>query len=490
VEHLVLHFLLQNKSKPAKQRANSSSSSMGTPEKSGAMPRRAGKAVISSSDSSRTSSPAMKRSTSSGEGSGRGRAATVGSRNLVRRSETPPGKEIRSKKRKDSEVTAMSTDSLSEVQSNGGDQHSVKDVGHSITSQSCIGMHPDMPSVRQKLGEEVAMSADSLTESVASGEKLSVKTKAIAGVPSHSLGSTRPDTPPIKDRGKKCLGKIGVEATVSADVLAASEQSLTGETSTGRKIEVAKTVSIPKSPTSKGSHSTSSRFDGGKGNLVKGAKNGETKNEITQPRSPAAAARRVVMRQTIVSPRDSPTFRLRSGVTSSPYTGSPSVRRNVLLANRSTTNDSATSGNNMTSNTAKPEKVIKSLCGQSATTSVNKRTPTRLQTRTQPLASPVKSSSEPGRGVPRNYGREAVRGNTGGRGISDVSKANNNATRKVISNGSVHGKNRQNNNEVSTPNKRGESSEEKPLSVGSRSGTFLKDEPTILKKPTVDNVQE
>jgi len=144
----------------------------------------------------------------------------------------------------------------------------------------------------------------------------------------------------------------------------------------------------------------------------------------------------------------------------------------------------------MTSSTAKPEKFIKSLCSQSATTSAIKRTPTRLQTRNQPLASPVKSSSEPGRGVSRNYGREAVRGNTGGRGISDVSKANNNATRKVISNGSVHGKNRQNNNEVSTPNKRGESSEEKPLSVGSRSGTFLKDEPTILKKPNVDNVQE
>jgi len=482
-------FFLQNKSQSTKQRANSSSSSMGTPEKSGAMPRRVGKAVISSSDSSRTSSPAMKRSTSSGEGSGRGRAATVGSRNLVRRSETPPGKEIRSKKRKDSEVTAMSTDSLSEVQSNGGDQHSVKDVGHSITSQSCICTHPDTPSVRQKLGEEVAMSADSLTESVTSGEKLSLKTKAIAGVPSHSLGSTRPDTPPVKDRGRKYLGKIGVEATVSTDVLTASEQSLTGETSTVRKIEVAKTVPIPKSPTSRGSHATSSRFDG-KGNLVKGAKNGETKNEITQPRSPAAAARRVVMRQTIVSPRDSPTFRLRSGVTSTPYTGSPSVRRNLLLATRSTTNDNAASGNNMTSSTVKPEKVIKSLCGQSATTSANKRTPTRLQTHNQPLASPVKSSSEPGRGVSRNCGREAVRGNTGGRGISDVSKANNNATRKVISNGSVHGKNRQNNNEVSTPNKRGESSEGKPLSVGSRSGTFLKDEPTILKKPNVDNVQE
>jgi hypothetical protein len=102
----------------------------------------------------------------------------------------------------------------------------------------------------------------------------------------------------------------------------------------------------------------------------------------------------------------------------------------------------------------------------------------------------VKCSSESGRGITRGCGREAVRGNAGGRGITDVSKANNNATRKVISNGSVHGKNRQNNNEVSAPNKRGESSEEKPLSVGSRSGTFLKDEPTVLKKPNVNNVQE
>lgn len=466
---------------------------MGTPEKSGAMPRRAGKAMISSSDSSRTSSPAMKRSTSSGEGSGRGRAPTVGnasSRNLVRRSETPPGKEMRSKKRKDSEVTAMSTDSLSEVQSNGGDQHLAKDAGDSITSQSCICTRPDTPSVRQKLGEEVVMSTDSLAESVASGEKLSAKTKASANVPSHSLGSTRPDTPPIKDRGKKCLGRLGVEATMSTDVLAATEHSFTGETSTVRKIEVAKTVPIPKSPTSKGSHLNSSRFDGGKGSLVKGAKNGEAKNEIFQPRSPAATARRVVMRQTIVSPRDSPTFRLRSGVTSSPHSGSPSLRRSILLATKSPATDSAACVNNLTSTTAKPEKAVKPLSSQSPTISANKRTPARLQTRNQQAASPVKSSSESGRGVTRSCGREALRGNTGGKGITDVSKANNNATRKVISNGSVHGKNRQNNNEVSTPNKRGESSEEKPLSVGSRSGTFLKDEPTILKKPNVDNVQE
>jgi hypothetical protein len=41
-----------------------------------------------------------------------------------------------------------------------------------------------------------------------------------------------------------------------------------------------------------------------------------------------------------------------------------------------------------------------------------------------------------------------------------------------------------------TQNKKTESSEEKQLTVGSRSGTFLKDEPTILKKPDVDNVQE
>lgn len=489
---MILFLLFQNKSKSLKQRANSSSSSMGTPEKSGAVPRKVGKTMISSSDSSRTSSPAMRRSTSSGEGSGRGKAATVGSsssRNLVRRSETPPGKELRSKKRKDSEVTAMSTDSLSEVQSNGGGRHSVREASDNITSRSSISTRPDTPVVRQKFREEVVMSTDSLAESVASGEKHSAKMEASASAPSRSLGSTRPDTPPIKERGRKCLGRIGVEVTVSTDLLAATEETFTGETS-ARKKEVEKTMSTPKSPTSKGSQLTSSRLDGNKGHVVKAAKTGETKNEVSQPRSPAATARRVVMRQTIVSPRDSPTFRLRSGVTSSPYTGSPSLRRSLLVATRSPTNGSAASVNNNISTTAKSEKVVKSLCSPSTSISATKRTPARLQTRNQPVSSPVKISSDLGRGIGRVCGKEAIRGNTTGKGIANVSKANNNATRKGISNGSVNGKNKQNNNEISSLNNKGESAEEKPPTVGSRSGTFLKDEPTILKKPDVDNVQE
>lgn len=486
-----LYFFFQNKSKSVKQRTNSSSSSMGTPEKSGATARQARKTMISSSDSSRTSSPAMRRSASSGEGSGRGRAATVGSassRNLARRSETPPGKELRSKKRKDNEVTAISTDSLSEVQSNGGGRHATKEVGDSINGRSCISTRPDTPLVKQKLGEEVEMSTDSLAESVASGEKVSAKFETSAGAPSRSLGCTRPDTPPIKERGRKCLGRIGVEVTVSTDFLPAAEQPLSGETSALRKkAEVSKIVTIPKSPTSKESQSGNSHFDSIKGNLVKEAKTSETKNEINQPRSPAAAARRVVMRQTIVSPRDSPTFRLRSGITSSPYTGSPSLRRSLLLAARSPTNGNTACVNSAVPSTAKQDKAGKCLFSPSNSISANKRTtPSRLQTRNLPTASPVKSCIESGRGVSRACGKEAVRGNTAGKGIANVSKANNNSARKVISNG----KNKQNNNEVCTPNKKAESSEEKQLTVGSRSGTFLKDEPTILKKPDVDNVQE
>lgn len=483
--HLVLLLLFQNKTKSVKQRANSSSSSMGTPEKAGAMPRRAGKTMMSSSDSSRTSSPAMRRSTSSGEASGRGRAATVGSasnRNLVRRSETPPRKEMKNKKRKDNEVTAISTDSLSEAQSNGGGRHTTKEVGVNINSQSCVSTRPDTPSFRQKRGEEAVMSTDSLAESVASGEKVLAKLETSASAPSRSLGSTRPDTPPIRERGRKCLGRIGVEVTVSTDFLAATEQSFTGETSAAKKVEVSKIVTIPKSPTLKESQSVNPHFDGSKGNQAKGGKTDETKNETIQPRSPAAAARRVVMRQTIVSPRDSPTFRLRSGITSSPYMGSPSLRRSMLLVARSPTNGNAASVNSTAPCTAKPEKAGKSLFSPSSSISANKRTPSRLQSRNQPTASPVRSSIESGRGVSRSCGR----GNTTGKGITNVSKANNNAARKVISNG----KNKQNNNEMCTPNKKAEASEARQLTVGSRSGTFLKDEPTILKKPDVDNVQE
>ncbi|XP_069696748.1 serine-rich adhesin for platelets isoform X2 [Periplaneta americana] len=493
--------LARNKSKSGKQRANSSSSSMGTPEKSGAMPRRAGKTMISSSDSSRTSSPAMRRSTSSGEGSGRGRAATVGSgssRNLLRRSETPPGKEIRSKKRKE-EVTTMSTDSLSEVQSNGGGKRSVREISDSVTSRSCISTRPDTPSVRRKLrGEEVVMSADSLAESVASGEKLPPKVETSASAPSCSLGTTRPDTPPVKERGRKCLGRIGVDVTMSTDSLSATEQSYTGDSSAGRKTEVAKIVTIPKSPILRGSQQSGIRQDGSKTNLTKGTKAADTRSENNQPRSPATAARRVVMRQTIVSPRDSPTFRLRSGVTSSPYTGSPSLRRSLLLATRSPTNDNAGIVNNNAKVatptksviSAKSEKAVKSVSSPSTSTVCNKRTPTRLQTRSQAVASPVKNGSDSGKGSGRVLGKDSVRINTAGKVITNVSKTNNNATRKVISNGSINGKNKQNNNETPTLSKKGEPSEDKPPSVGSRSGTFLKDEPTILKKPDVDNVQE
>ncbi|PSN39398.1 hypothetical protein C0J52_16579 [Blattella germanica] len=491
--------VLENKPRTAKQRANSSSSSMGTPEKSGAMPRRTGKTMISSSDSSRTSSPAMRRSTSSGEGSGRGRAATVGSsssRNLLRRSETPPGKEIRSKKRKDGDVT-MSTDSLSEPHSNGGCKRSVKEMTDSITSRSCISTRPDTPSVRRKLREEVTISTDSLTESVASGEKATPKVETSLSAPSRSLGSTRPDTPPVKERGRKCLGRIGVDVSMSTDSLTTTEQTLTGESAAVRKMEVNKIVNIPRSPTPKGSQLN--RLEGSKGNLAKGTKANEAKNENSQPRSPATAARRVVMRQTIVSPRDSPTFRLRSGISSSPFTGSPSLRRSLLLASRSPTNDNTAAVNNNTKmatptkattmTPAKTEKVVvKSLSSPSTSVTVNKRTPTRLQTRNQPVASPVKSGS----GVTcRASGREAGKSGTPCKAISNTSKANNNAaTRKVVSNGSINGRNKQNNNEVSSQNKKAEPSEDRPLTVGSRSGTFLKDEPTILKKPDVDNVQE
>ncbi|KAJ9596492.1 hypothetical protein L9F63_012475 [Diploptera punctata] len=448
------------------------------PEKSGAMPRRTGKTMISSSDSSRTSSPAMRRSTSSGEGSGRGRAGTVGSssnRNLLRRSETPPGKEVKSKKRKEGEVT-MSTDSLSEPQSNGGGRRPTE----SITSRSCMLTRPDTPSVRRKLREEVAISTDSLAESVASGEKLPPKVEASASAPSCSLGSTRPDTPPVKERGRKCMGRLGVEVTMSTDSLVTTEHSFIGDSSS-RKLEVNKIVPIPKSPTPK--HQLINRHDGSKGNLAKQGKSGETRNESSQPRSPALAGRRVVMRQTIISPRDSPTFRLRSGVSSSPYTGSPSLRRSLLLAARSPTNDNAASVNNNTK-TATPTKstvtstktekvVVKSFPSPTTSVTMSKRTPTRLQTRNQSVASPVKSNGA----VPCRASGTPARG---------ASKTNNNATRKVVSNG----RNKQNNNEVSSQNKRSEPSEDRPLTVGSRSGTFLKDEPTILKKPDVDNVQE
>ncbi|XP_066991189.2 streptococcal hemagglutinin [Anabrus simplex] len=452
--------VLETKSRSSKYRANLSDSSTGTPEKSAAIPRRAGKTMISSSDSSRTSSPAMRRSTPGSEGSG-GRGRTSTNRSLTNCSETPPpNREVRSsRRRREGEASTMSTDSLTESPSNG------KRCSETLsTSKSCISTRPDTPSVRRRVREEVVMSTDSLA-SVANGEKATGKEGTSVSAPNISSIAARPDTP--KERARNALGRLGIEVTMSTDSLA-TDSSYTGDTAGSGRADDGKSPKLV----------SNARLDGK--SAVKLGKVSGTRCD-NQQRSPAAAVRRST-RQSIISPRDSPTAKLRSTVSSSPYTGSPSLRRSLLLASKcqsDNNNISKQATPTKVTTISKPEKVAAKLLASPSASS--KRTPTRLQTNRQIVASPGKMGSNDGMKTSSSgKALSSTGGSAPGKTHANANKVNNNMS--VVKKNSTNGKNKRNADSSS--------SEDKPPTVGSRSGTFLKDEPTILKKPEVDNVQE
>lgn len=461
--------VLENKSRPTKYRVNSSTSSTATPEKpASSATRRSGKIMISSSDSSRTSSPAMKRSAPCSDASGRVRASTLTSasgRNTVNRSETPPGRDLRNRRKRDGDVAAISTDSLTESPSNGSTKRSTKEISESTTSRSCISTRPDTPSVRRKAREE-ALSADSLSSTVHADKAIS-RNGISASAANHSV-TVRPDTP--KARKKNLLGKLGAEVTISTDSLA-TDSSLAGEISTGSK--------------DGGKSSGSNKSEGKGGKLVKMS---NTKNEV---RSPVSAIWKV-NRQSVSSPRDSPTARVRSAVSSSPYTGSPSLRRSLLMASKSENTSSPSSAKQITSQKggSKSEKITTKILSSPSTSSTSsKRTQSRSQVRNQAIASPAK----PVEGSKSSVGKAASKDASIQYPVSKSNSSKSIASTKKTTNGpitEIRSKRQSDIHPKLPPLSKRETGEERHPSVGSRSGTFLKDEPTILKKPDVDNVQE
>ncbi|GLG97151.1 Protein roadkill [Gryllus bimaculatus] len=467
--------VLENKSRSTKYRVNSSTSSTGTPEKSNnTAPRRSGKNLISSSDSSRTSSPAMRRSAPGSDSSGRVRASTLSGtsgRGVVNRSDTPPGRDMRTRRKRDGEIAAISTDSLTESPSNGSTKRSAKELSESATSRSCQSTRPDTPSVRRKVREDVVMSTDSLS-SAANGEKTIGKECTSVSAPSHSSITTRPETP--KDRKKNALGRLGVEVTISTDSLA-TDSSYAGDASLGAK-------------ESGRVSSGSSRNENKAGKIVKLS---NVKND--SQRSPASAVRKIT-RQSVSSPRDSPTTRIRSAVSSSPYTGSPSLRRSLLLASKPENAPPTTGVKQLTPSKAtavvKSEKLTTKLLSSPSTSSTTtKRTPTRNQIR-QVVASPAKPIVEGVKcGTGKCASKETVSTCTPNKTVTNKIS---NVTKKTANGSITDGRNKRFSDchTKLPPVSKREAGEEKPPTVGSRSGTFLKDEPTILKKPDIDNVQE
>ncbi|CAG2058122.1 unnamed protein product, partial [Timema podura] len=403
--------VMESKARPVKQQPTAPGSSTTCAlEKTGSTAKRSGKTLISSSDSSRTSSPAMRRAGSAG----------------TARSQTPNSRDLKVQRK-------HVEDPLPELVGTGVGRRVTREHGDSLTSKSCISTRPDTPSVTRKVRNETTMSTDSLSEPATSYcERIQTSLSA----PSHSSVNTRPDTPPVKGR---MLGRLGVEGTMSSDSLANTDSSLPGETSSSEK-----RGSSPRSP--KVNKVLSKVVDG-------------------QQRSPSM--RRVAIRQSVVSPRDSPTARLCS--------------------------DTATIGarRSLTTSTKSPSDNSTKTCTVKPTLSPNvKRTPTRLQTRNMTAASPAKpvidSPKSSGRysNVPAKVAtRHVVKAltTTSGKGGSSTGKKAGTSSGSMVNGNRICDK--------TAPSKTCVQ-DDKPPTVGSRSGTFLKDEPTVIKIPNVAEVIE
>nr|CAD7256648.1 unnamed protein product [Timema shepardi] len=401
--------VMESKARPVKQQPTAPGSSTSCVlEKTGSIVKRSGKTLISSSDSSRTSSPAMRRAGSA-------------------LSQTPNSRDLKVQRK-------HVEDPLPELVGTGVGRRVTREHGDSLTSKSCISTRPDTPSVTRKVRNETTMSTDSLSEPATS---YSERIQTSLSAPSHSSVNTRPDTPPVKGR---MLGRLGVEGTMSSDSLANTDSSLPGETSSSEK---------------RGSSPRSPKVNKVLGKVVDG-----------QQRSPSM--RRVAIRQSVVSPRDSPTARLCS--------------------------DTATIGarRSLTTSTKSPSDISTKTCTVKPTLSPSvKRTPTRLQTRNMTAASPAKpiidSPKSSGRysNVPAKVAtRHVVKTltTTSGKGGSSVT-----GKKAGTSSGSMVNGNRI--CDKTAPSKSCVQ-DDKPPTVGSRSGTFLKDEPTVIKIPNVAEVIE
>ncbi|XP_076170363.1 uncharacterized protein LOC143148196 isoform X2 [Ptiloglossa arizonensis] len=327
-------------------------------------PRR--KIMISSSDSSRTSSPAMKRAT-----------------------DKKPLAKIKLPIKKD--VKALSSDSLTEP--NTSRTNNKKDS----ISKSCGITRPESPTFKQK-NAEIGLSVDSLAES---------KNKPVAA--------------------KKKPNKM--DTSMSTDSLM-TEITTTPKSNASNKL----------SPTL-----------GKTTNKVQIYDKVKKSSPPIQQRSPLTITRR--------TPRslESSTAASRSRVAAiSAYHGSPSLRRNLLDAAK-TPDVPSKSLNNVSCKPANTRPITQSMINH----------PTVKREKKEGVPNQQGSESPSKRSSPKSSGTNK---------ISKTAVTNKRTTSKAPCDEKV--KNKCHNGEVA-----------KQPTVGSRSGTFLKDEPTILKKADIKSSQ-
>ncbi|XP_031846717.1 uncharacterized protein LOC116433107 isoform X2 [Nomia melanderi] len=324
------------------------------------------KIMISSSDSSRTSSPAMKRAT-----------------------DKKPLAKIKLPIKKD--VKALSSDSLTDP--NSSRTNNKKDS----LSKSCGITRPESPTFKQK-NVEIGLSVDSLAES---------KNKPVAA--------------------KKKTTKM--DTSMSTD-------SLMTEITTTPKSNVSNKLS----PTLGKTINKTQAYD-----KVKKS------SPPTQQRSPLTATRRPLRSL------ESSTAASRSRVAAiSAYHGSPSLRRNLLDAAK-TPDISSKLINNVSSKPANTRSVAQSVTNHSNL----KKEKKEVLPNQQSSESPSKRSSPISSGAYK---------------VSKSAVTNKRTASKASNDDKI--KNKCHNGEVA-----------KQPTVGSRSGTFLKDEPTILKKADIKSSQ-
>ncbi|KAM0735099.1 BTB/POZ domain-containing protein 8 [Formica fusca] len=320
------------------------------------------KIMISSSDSSRTSSPAMKRAI-----------------------DKKPLSKMKLPVKKD--VKALSSDSLTEANASGRSGGSKKD----LISKSCGITRPESPSFKQKT-TEIGLSIDSL------------ETKSKPAV--------------VKKKTNK------MDTSMSTDSLM-TEITATPKSNASNKL----------SPTLVKATSKTQTYDRTK-----------KSSPPTQQRSPLTAIKRP--QRSLES--STAASRSRAAAISSTYYGSPSLRRNLLDAAR--TPD--VSGKPM--NTVAPFRTRQIT---QTNTPPNMRRERKETQNSQSSDSPSKKSS------PKSNATNRINKST--------------ITGKRIASSKVDDKVKRCHN--------GEA--QKQPTVGSRSGTFLKDEPTILKKVDIKSSQ-
>lgn len=352
---------LEPRNKSVTKESAPSSATHGPPEK---MVQQRRKNLISSSDSSRTSSPAMKRATD---------------KKTLAKIKLPMKKDAK----------ALSSDSLA-ADTNAEKVNSRKDT----TSKSCGITRPESPSLKQK-DVEIGLSVDSLAEG---------KKKPIAV--------------------KKKAGKM--DTSMSTDSL------------------MTEVTGTPKSTVSNKLSPTLTNRGGNRNQVLERA--GKKMSPPTQQRSPLTITRR--------SPRslESSTAASRNrALPVTPYHGSPSLRRNLL--------DAAKTPDVPAGKIAQPVAAVRPTARH-----VNPQTSgaSNVKKERKGTLSNQPSVESPKRSSPKSNG--ATRGNKSLVGYKKSAKGGDDKGKTTCHNG--EGK-------VKQP------------TVGSRSGTFLKDEPTILKKSDI-----